>query len=109
MNVKRIIGFAVLWSVILVPVIYMDIGDEIHFAGRAEGLFMILAPFIFGSIFGFLSEIAVWLALKIKGQYHLFSLNSVHKEKQILDTLKADGLIDESEYKTRLEKLKSRL
>ena len=109
MNIKRIIGFGILWSLILIPIIYLDTADEIHYASKGEGLFMILAPFIFGSILGLLTEVVIWFGSKIRGQINLFNLNNLHKEKELLDKLKAEGLIDSSEYQVRLDKIKSKL
>ena len=109
MYIKRLIGVSILWSIILIPIFYIDMYYEIRKAKSYEGVFLLMLPFIYGSILGLLTEVVIWFGSKIKGQINLFNLNNLHKEKELLDKLKAEGLIDSSEYQVRLDKIKSKI
>ena len=109
MNIKRIIGFGILWSLILIPIIYINLQKEIARADGFSGTLLLMLPFIYGSILGLLTEVMIWFGSKIRGQINLFNLNNLHKEKELLDKLKAEGLIDSSEYQVHLDKIKSKL
>ena len=109
MKWKRVIGLIILWTIVITPIMWTILAPDINRTDGFKGTILLMLPFIYSSILGLLTEVVIWFGSKIRGQINLFNLNSLHKEKELLDKLKAEGLIDSSEYQVRLDKIKSKL